>query len=149
MGSNMQRQAVALVQSEAPIRRHGKWNFHRGPCSRAAIIARKGRRPSSRLTPTPHLVSGPTEDLRRLEVGVTSNRLAKFFRRSNSEQLHHQRPIVKVGDVVTKSEHHRGGPSTDLGGTALGRNVLRRVHCRGMATTSKTRSLISERYREG
>ena len=59
--------------------------------------------------------------------------------RSNQSTCINQRPLVKVGDRVDEGDIIADGPSTELGELALGRNVLSRS-CRGMATTSKTRS---------
>ncbi|WP_290492553.1 hypothetical protein, partial [Hyphomonas sp. UBA3592] len=69
------------------------------------------------------IVVRATEDLEGSKSGVDIYRLAKF-RRSNQNSCINQRPIVRVGDVVSKSDIIADGPSTDLGDLALGRNVL-------------------------
>jgi len=46
------------------------------------------------------------------------------FARSNQNTCINQRPVVKVGDHVTRTDVIADGPSTDMGELALGRNVL-------------------------
>src|SRR5262249_57949348 len=55
--------------------------------------------------------------------GVDIYRLMKF-QRSNQNTCINQRPLVKMGDLVTKGDIIADGPSTELGELALGRNVL-------------------------
>jgi DNA-directed RNA polymerase subunit beta len=133
MGSNMQRQAVPLVRAEAPfvgtgmeavVARDsgaaiGRRRRHRRPGRRDAY-----RRPRRRKTST-------------RKSGVDIYRLMKF-QRSNQNTCINQRPLVKVGDVV-EGRHHRRRSVDRLGELALGRTCSSRS-CRGMATTSKTRS---------
>ena len=120
MGSNMQRQAVPLVQSEAPFVGTGMESIVARD-SRAAIIARRAG--VVEQVDALRIVIRATEDLEGSKSGVDIYRLAKF-RRSNQNSCINQRPIVRVGDVVTKSDIIADGPSTDLGELALGRNVL-------------------------
>ncbi len=121
MGSNMQRQAVPLLRSEAPLVGTGM----EGVVARdsgAAIVAR-------------HTGVVDQVDARRIviratdgkdtskTVGVDIYNLLKF-QRSNQNTCINQRPIVKVGDFVEKGDIIADGPSTDLGELALGRNAL-------------------------
>jgi len=69
------------------------------------------------------IVVRATEDVEGSKSGVDIYRLAKY-QRSNQNTCINQRPIVKVGDKVTKGDIIADGPSTDLGELALGRNVL-------------------------
>jgi len=117
MGSNMQRQAVPLVQSEAPFVGTGM----EAVVARAAITARRSG--VVEQVDAMRIVVRATEDLEGSKSGVDIYRLAKF-RRSNQNSCINQRPIVRVGDVVSKSDIIADGPSTDLGDLALGRNVL-------------------------
>jgi len=120
MGSNMQRQAVPLVQSEAPFVGTGMEAVVARD-SRAAITARRSG--VVEQVDALRIVVRATEDLEGSKSGVDIYRLAKF-RRSNQNSCINQRPIVRVGDVVSKNDIIADGPSTDLGDLALGRNVL-------------------------
>jgi DNA-directed RNA polymerase subunit beta len=120
MGSNMQRQAVPLVRSEAPFVGTGMEAVVARD-SRAAIVAKRAG--VVEQVDALRIVVRATEELEGSKSGVDIYRLAKF-RRSNQNSCINQRPIVKVGDVVSKSDIIADGPSTDLGELALGRNVL-------------------------
>ncbi len=69
------------------------------------------------------IVVRATDDTPSSAPGVDIYRLLKF-QRSNQNTCINQRPLVKVGDVVTQGDIIADGPSTDLGELALGRNVL-------------------------
>ncbi len=114
MGSNMQRQAVPLLRSEAPL-------VGTGMESRAAkdagdvVLAEK---------------AGVVEDLSADYITVAADdgtrqtyRLAKF-RRSNQGTCINQRPIVAEGDRVELGAVLADGPCTDNGEMALGKNLL-------------------------
>jgi len=120
MGSNMQRQAVPLVRSEAPLVGTGMEAVVARD-SRAAVVARRAG--VIEQVDATRIVVRATEDIDSAQSGVDIYRLAKF-RRSNQNSCINQRPIVKVGDVVTGGDIIADGPSTDLGELALGRNVL-------------------------
>ncbi|MGH1422423.1 MAG: DNA-directed RNA polymerase subunit beta [Hyphomonas sp.] len=120
MGSNMQRQAVPLVQSEAPFVGTGMEAVVARD-SRAAIVAKRAG--VVEQVDALRIVVRATEDLEGSKSGVDIYRLAKF-RRSNQNSCINQRPIVRVGDVVSNGDIIADGPSTDLGELALGRNVL-------------------------
>ncbi|CAN0528837.1 unnamed protein product, partial [Scytosiphon promiscuus] len=100
MGSNMQRQAVPLVQSEAPFVGTGMEAVVARD-SRAAITARRSG--VVEQVDAMRIVVRATEDLEGSKSGVDIYRLAKF-RRSNQNSCINQRPIVRVGDVVSKSD---------------------------------------------
>jgi len=120
MGSNMQRQAVPLVQTDAPLVGTGMEAVVARD-SRAAIVASRGG--VVEQVDGLRIVVRATEDLESRASGVDIYRLSKF-RRSNQNSCINQRPIAKVGDVVAKGDIIADGPSTDLGELALGRNVL-------------------------
>ena len=120
MGSNMQRQAVPLVRTEAPLVGTGMESVVARD-SRAAIVAR--RTGVVEQVDGLRIVIRATEDIEDEASGVDIYRLSKF-RRSNQNSCINQRPIVKVGDEVAKGDIIADGPSTDLGELALGRNVL-------------------------
>ncbi len=119
MGSNMQRQAVPLIQSDAPLVGTGM-EAAVARDSGATIIARRpgvvdqidGARIVVRATDE----AGATQ-------GVDIYRLRKYMR-SNQSTCINQRPLVRVGDRVVLGDIIADGPSTELGELALGRNVL-------------------------
>ena len=120
MGSNMQRQAVPLLQSEAPFVGTGI----EGTVARdsgAAIMARRGG-VIDQVDAT-RIVVRATELLEPGEPGVDIYRLRKF-KRSNQSSCINQRPLVKVGDTVKRGEVVADGPCTDMGELALGRNII-------------------------
>ncbi len=69
------------------------------------------------------IVIRATEDLEAGKSGVDIYRLQKF-QRSNQNTCVNQRPMVTVGDVLTRATSLPTDPSTDLGDLALGRNAL-------------------------
>jgi DNA-directed RNA polymerase subunit beta len=120
MGSNMQRQAVPLVRSEAPFVGTGM----------EGVVARdSGASISARRTgivdqvDATRIVVRATGETDPTKPGVDIYRLMKY-QRSNQNTCINQRPLVKVGDSVDKADIIADGPSTDLGELALGRNVL-------------------------
>jgi DNA-directed RNA polymerase subunit beta len=120
MGSNMQRQAVPLLQSDAPFVGTGI----EGVVARdsgAAIMARRAGVIDQ--VDAQRIVVRATEMLEPGEPGVDIYRLRKF-KRSNQSSCINQKPLVKVGDVVVRGEVIADGPCTDLGELALGRNVV-------------------------
>ena len=120
MGSNMQRQAVPLVQTDAPLVGTGMEAVVARD-SRATVIAKRGG--VIEQVDATRIVVRATEDLEDSQTGVDIYRLAKF-RRSNQNSCINQRPIVKTGDLVKSGDIIADGPSTDLGELALGRNIL-------------------------
>jgi DNA-directed RNA polymerase subunit beta len=120
MGSNMQRQAVPLVRSEAPFVGTGMEGVVARDSGAAIAARRTGVIDQVDAT---RIVVRATEDLDPTKSGVDIYRLQKF-QRSNQNTCINQRPLVKVGDSVAKGDIIADGPSTDLGELALGRNVL-------------------------
>jgi len=120
MGSNMQRQAVPLLQAEAPLVGTGI----EGVVARdsgASIMARRAGIIDQ--VDAQRIVVRATADLEVGDPGVDIYRLRKF-QRSNQNTCINQRPLVKVGDTVGKGEVIADGPSTDMGELALGKNVV-------------------------
>src|SRR5213596_568895 len=120
MGSNMQRQAVPLVRAEAPFVGTGMEGVVARDSGAAIAARRSGVVDQVDAT---RIVVRATEDLDPTKSGVDIYRLMKF-QRSNQNTCINQRPLVKVGDQVKKSDIIADGPSTELGELALGRNVL-------------------------
>jgi DNA-directed RNA polymerase subunit beta len=120
MGSNMQRQAVPLLQADAPLVGTGMEET----VARDSGAAIGARRPGivDQVDAT-RIVIRVTGELRPGESGVDIYSLMKF-QRSNQNTCINQRPLVKVGDSVEAGEIIADGPSTQFGELALGRNVL-------------------------
>ena len=120
MGSNMQRQAVPLLRAEAPLVGtgiEGKVAIDSGAAiqaKRAGIIDQVDAQ---------RIVIRATSDLELGDAGVDIYRMRKF-QRSNQNTCINQRPLVKVGQSVSKGEIVADGPSTDIGELALGKNVV-------------------------
>ena len=113
MGSNMQRQAVPLMRTEAAVIGTGiddKVAKDSGVC----VVARKDG-----IVET---VSSNLIEIRTAE-GIDSYKLTKFMR-SNQSNCYNQRPIVFKGDEVKAGDIIADGPSTSEGEIALGKNPL-------------------------
>jgi DNA-directed RNA polymerase subunit beta len=120
MGSNMQRQAVPLIQSEAPLVGTGM-EATVARDSGATIVARRSG-VIDQVDAT-RIVVRATGETSTSAPGVDIYNLLKF-QRSNQSTCLHQKPLVKVGDKVEAGDTIADGPSTELGDLALGRNVL-------------------------
>lgn len=119
MGSNMQRQAVPLISSEAPFVGTGIENIV--ACDSGATIVAKNTGVVDKVDSTRIVIRHNAGN--EGTPGVDIYNLLKF-QRSNHNTCINQRPLVKVGDLVKKGEVIADGPSTDRGELALGRNVL-------------------------
>jgi DNA-directed RNA polymerase subunit beta len=120
MGSNMQRQAVPLVRSEAPYVGTGMEGVVARDSGASIAARRTGIVDQVDATRIVVRATGETDPTK---PGVDIYRLMKY-QRSNQNTCINQRPLVKVGDSVEKGDIIADGPSTDLGELALGRNVL-------------------------
>jgi DNA-directed RNA polymerase subunit beta len=120
MGSNMMRQAVPLLQADAPLVGTGIESVVARD-SGAAIMARRAGVIDQ--VDAQRIVVRATEMLEPGEPGVDIYRMRKF-KRSNQSSCINQRPLVKVGDHVTRGEVIADGPCTDMGELAVGRNVV-------------------------
>jgi len=120
MGSNMQRQAVPLLQAEAPLVGTGMEEVVARDSGAAIGARRSGIVDQVDAT---RIVIRATEETDPTKPGVDIYRLAKF-QRSNQNTCINQRPLVKQGDLVKKGDIVADGPSTQLGELALGKNVL-------------------------
>tara|TARA_R110002050_G_scaffold118195_3_gene235465 strand:+ start:3398 stop:7546 length:4149 start_codon:yes stop_codon:yes gene_type:complete len=119
MGSNMQRQAVPLLKTEAPLVGTGMEAKVARDSGVVAIAKRAG---------TVEQVDGERIVIRAVgkdskEQGVDIYNLNKY-QRSNQNTCVNQRPLVKAGDKVFEGEVIADGASTDKGELALGRNVF-------------------------
>lgn len=115
----MQRQAVPLIRSDAPLVGTGM-EAAVARDSGATIVARRGgivdQIDGARIVVRATDENGATQ-------GVDIYRLRKYTR-SNQSTCINQRPLVYVGDHIKAGDIIADGPSTELGELALGRNVL-------------------------
>ncbi len=122
MGSNMQRQAVPLLQSDAPLVGTGM----EGTVARDSGVTVVAKRAGivDQVDATRIVVRVSDDKTSKAGgLGVDIYNLLKF-QRSNQNTCITQRPLVRVGDVVKAGDIIADGPSTQLGELALGRNVL-------------------------
>jgi len=120
MGSNMQRQAVPLLRSEAPLVGTGMEEIVAKDSGVTTVARRAGVVDQVDAT---RIVVRSSEASEDGAPGVDIYNLIKFTR-SNQSTCLNQRPLIKVGDKVAAGDIIADGPSTDLGELALGRNVL-------------------------
>ncbi|MEW6680423.1 MAG: DNA-directed RNA polymerase subunit beta, partial [bacterium] len=113
MGSNMQRQAVPLLHSEAPLVMTGMEEKVVADCGSVLISSLSGKVTT---------VTGDTIEITN-ENEKKTYKLIKY-KRSNQGTYINQRPTVREGDVVNKGDVISDGPSIDNGKLALGRNLL-------------------------
>ncbi|MFH0791298.1 MAG: DNA-directed RNA polymerase subunit beta [Candidatus Omnitrophota bacterium] len=109
MGSNMQRQAVPLMITEAPVVGTAM-EMKVAQDSGTVVVAEESGRVNS-------------VDVSSIVVGKTTYQLKKFLR-TNADTCLNQRPLVKAGELVEKGQIIADGTSTKNGELALGRNVL-------------------------
>ncbi|MCE5387354.1 MAG: DNA-directed RNA polymerase subunit beta [Acidithiobacillus sp.] len=121
MGSNMQRQAVPTVRSDAPMVGTGMERVV-AIDSGAAVVARRGGLVDS-VDGARIVVRVNDEETQPGEPGVDIYNLVKYSR-SNQNTTLNQKPIVSVGDQVARGDVLADGPSTELGELALGQNIL-------------------------
>jgi DNA-directed RNA polymerase subunit beta len=123
MGSNMQRQAVPLIRGEAPLVGTGMERVTARDSGAVVLCKREGivdQVDSERIIVR---VESDHSGVLSREVGADIYQLTKF-KRSNQNTCINQKPLVRVGDRVKKSQVLADGPCTDRGELALGRNVL-------------------------
>ncbi|MGB8856312.1 MAG: DNA-directed RNA polymerase subunit beta, partial [Burkholderiales bacterium] len=120
MGSNMQRQAVPCLRAEKPLVGTG---IERTVAidSGTTVQALRGGRvdyvDASRV-----VIRVNDDEAQAGEVGVDIYNLTKYTR-SNQNTNINQRPLVRVGDTVSKNDVIADGASTDMGELALGQNL--------------------------
>jgi DNA-directed RNA polymerase subunit beta len=114
MGANMQRQAVPLLQSEAPLIGTGV-EFRAAVDAGDVILAEKGGSVDA--------VSADEIVVRESDGNLSRYRLQKFDRSNQGTCINHK-PIVRQGQRVKRGEVIADGPSTEHGDLALGRNLL-------------------------
>ena len=115
MGTNMQRQAVPLIKTEAPM--IGTGIEHKAALDSGVVITAKASGIVTKVD-SDHIV------IREDESGQEKSYKVFKFRRANQGTCFNQRPIVDEGDRVEKGEIIADGPSTEEGEIALGKNIL-------------------------
>lgn len=124
MGSNMQRQAVPLLQTSSPMVGTG---MERVVASNAGTVVRSERNgvveyADSEVIRIKHKSTGTMKD-NPFRSDLDVYYLKKYIR-SNQNTCINQRPIVQKGEKVTAGQVIADGPATDNGELALGKNVL-------------------------
>ena len=118
MGSNMQRQAVPLLQPEPPrvgTGMEGKSAYDSG----VLVIAKRAG--VVEFVSATEIVVKPSNSAKKNDMDAY--RLFKY-QRTNQDTCFHQKPIVKVGQKVAEGQVIADGPATYQGELALGRNIL-------------------------
>jgi DNA-directed RNA polymerase subunit beta len=129
MGSNMQRQAVPLIQTETPIVGTGMEAVVARDSGYVTLAKRAGVVES--VDATRIVVRADQAKKEKEKASGEGKQAASLdayalikFKRSNQNTCINQKPIVKVGQRVAKGEVLADGPAVDHGELALGRNVL-------------------------
>jgi DNA-directed RNA polymerase subunit beta len=117
MGANMQRQAVPLVRSHAPLVGTGMEERLARDSGVCAVARRPGIVESVDATRIVVRTEGKGAEVPDIYP------LTKF-QRSNQSTCYTQKPIVRTGDLVKKGDVLADGPATDMGELALGQNVV-------------------------
>jgi DNA-directed RNA polymerase subunit beta len=124
MGSNMQRQAVPLLQPEAPLVGTGMEHVVARDSGAVLVAKRTGvveYVSADRIVIRAESRSKKTDPVQDLPLDIFN--LTKY-RRSNQNTCINQKPIVRKGQKVQAGDVIADGPGTDQGELALGRNVL-------------------------
>ncbi len=120
MGSNMQRQAVPLLRTEAPLVGTGMERIVARDSGATIVAKRSGVVESVDAT---RIVVKANTSAGHKDPGVDIYTLTKY-QRSNQSTCVNQKPIVLVGERVQAGDVIADGPATDRGELALGHNVL-------------------------
>jgi DNA-directed RNA polymerase subunit beta len=120
MGSNMQRQAVPLIKSDAPLVGTGIEGVVARDSGAAIVALNEG---IVEQVDSTRIVVRTTEKKMHGSPEVDIYTLLKF-QKSNHNTCINQKPLVNIGDFVSKGDVIADGPAIDQGEIALGRNVL-------------------------
>ena len=121
MGSNMQRQAVPLLRADSPLVGTGMERIV-AKDSGVSVIARHNGVVES-VDASRIVVKIDESEIDETGTGVDIYNLTKFAR-SNQNTCINNKPVVKVGDIVKRSDVIADGPSTEMGELALGQNIV-------------------------
>jgi DNA-directed RNA polymerase subunit beta len=114
MGSNMQRQAVPLLKTQAPL--VGTGMEYKAAVDSGVVVVAKNKGVIKKVT--------GEEIIIQAENNQTDHYKMLKFERSNQGTCINQKPIAHEGQIVEAGEVIADGPSTDKGELALGRNIL-------------------------
>ncbi|MBC7357004.1 MAG: DNA-directed RNA polymerase subunit beta [Desulfacinum sp.] len=120
MGSNMQRQAVPLIQTRAPLVGTGMERIVARDSGVVIVAKRDG---VVEYVDASRIVVRALETESSMDSGVDIYKLIKF-KRSNQNTCMNQKPLVRAGQRVKRGQIIADGASTDHGELALGRNVM-------------------------
>jgi DNA-directed RNA polymerase subunit beta len=120
MGSNMQRQAVPTLRADKPLSGTGMERVV-AVDSGVTVVARRGGEIES-VDAARIVVRVSDDETEAGEAGVDIYNLTKYTR-SNQNTCINQRPLVRVGDKISRGDVMADGPSTDMGELALGQNL--------------------------
>ncbi len=120
MGSNMQRQAVPLIKTEAPLVGSGMERYVARDSGYTVFAKRAGTIVKIDANRIVVRVEGETAEE---AVDVDIYNITKY-KRSNQNTCVNQRPVVSIGDIVQQGDVLADGPAIDRGELALGKNVL-------------------------
>ena len=123
MGSNMMRQAVPLIKTEAPLVGTGMEQVVARDSGATVIAHRSGYVDQVDANRIVIRVTEKNEKKIKNSSRVDIYNLLKY-QKSNQNTCINQRPLVNVGDFINAGDIIADGPATDLGELALGRNVL-------------------------
>ena len=121
MGSNMQRQAVPVLKAEKPLSGTGM-ELVVARDSGVTVVAKRGGIVDS-VDAGRIVVRINDDETESGESGVDIYNLTKYTR-SNQNTCINQRPLVSLGDSISRGDVLADGPSTDMGELALGQNML-------------------------
>ena len=121
MGSNMQRQAVPTLRAQKPLVGTGMESTV-ALDSGSSVVARRGGKVDS-VDASRIVIRVNDAEAADGNTGVDIYSLTKYTR-SNQNTCMNQRPLVVVGDVISRGDCIADGPSTDMGELALGQNML-------------------------
>jgi DNA-directed RNA polymerase subunit beta len=121
MGSNMQRQAVPTLRADKPLVGTGMERTV-AKDSGVTVVAKRGGTIED-VDAARIVVRVNDQETEAGESGVDIYNLIKYTR-SNQNTCINQKPLVKPGDIINRSDILADGPSTDIGELALGQNML-------------------------
>ena len=114
MGANMQRQAVPLMITEAPL--VGTGMERRAAIDSRDVVIARGAGKVAAIDARQIILEDPKGETTRYEL--------EKFKRSNQGTIIHQKPIVRMGEEISPGDVLADGSSTDMGELALGKNIL-------------------------
>ena len=114
MGSNMQRQAVPLLNPQVPV--VGTGMEYKAAHDSGMVVLSKRDGVAKKVTADEIVIEG--------DDGVTDRFKLIKYKRSNQNTCINQRPLITAGQRVNKDQALADGPSTSQGEIALGRNIL-------------------------